>query len=232
MLEEEAYIEFLWHAGWLTHGDWVSTRVASSTCSMLLKDAPSHGVCKNCAVVAMKFRRMEGTAGPAAEWLCWHCLPAKTATHLSSILWRPWACPDTLRTYLQGLLRSYRPIKFIQAGHFNCRQRRILTFEIALVSVPGHRTVPPRATFSMSSCIQAPDGLPPRSHKHGYFNCVLDFGPQAGTLIKSTIRMASGELTTTVGCSPSQRRLSVQRTSVGWLYPVLPQAIAARMDGV
>ncbi len=210
----------------------MSARIASSTCSAILKDAPPHGVCENCAVMATQFRCIDGTAGPAAEWLCWHCLPARKAKHLSSFLWRPWTCPDTLRTYLQNLLRHYQPMKFIQAGHGDCRQRHILTFEITLESIPGHRTPHPRATFSMSSCVQAPDGMPPRTHTHGYFNCTLDFGPQAGTLTKSTVRVASGEQTTRVSCSPPQRRLSVQRTSVGWLYPALPQAIAACMDGV
>ena len=69
-------MQTVWPEGWITHAMWSQARALNKHYHAILWDAPAHPLqpCAHCAITwATKYRRLDSTAGPKAEWLCQVC---------------------------------------------------------------------------------------------------------------------------------------------------------------
>ncbi len=166
------WTEILWLRGWLAHQEWMQIRVADKTFRAILKDTPARSqVCHLCSTHSRLHRQMDGPVGPAAVWLCYQCLLDREVTHFIESPGQARHGQSSMRDFIQALLRSYRPLRFIENDGSACRVCRVYYFCYELLSLLDEHTSP-NITISLSDFATGPRGY--RKRRRGYLNCGLD----------------------------------------------------------
>jgi hypothetical protein len=147
-------------------------RVADRTLHAILKDTPARShICHLCNTYGRLHRQVDGPVGPAAVWLCYQCLLDKEVTHFVEFPGQARNGQSSGRAFMQELLRSYRPLRFIEDDGSAYRACRMYHFCYELLSLLDEDTSP-NITISISDSATGPRGY--RKRRRGYLNCGLD----------------------------------------------------------